>query len=333
MSKETLRIGVVGMGKMGLLHASILNLLPGVQLAAVCEKSGITRKLLKKIFSGIPLVDDVNKFADLDLDVVYVTTPISTHYNVAKTVCKERFAKHLFIEKPLTSNYSESKELSELMNQSGGANMVGYLRRFMVTFRKAKDLLSQNAIGEPVSFTLNAFSSDFYGMHDNPKISIARGGVLRDLGSYAIDLATWFFGDMKVISAATESLTGAGAEDAVHFTATRDLDALQGDFAVSWCVDGYRMPEVIFTIKGSKGSIEANDDRVSLNLNDGKATTWYRHNLNDDVQFWLGGPEYYRENAYFVKSIRDNLVAEPSFETASKVDYLIETIQKESRNK
>jgi predicted dehydrogenase len=330
MSKKELKVAVVGLGKMGLLHACILNTMPNVQLSAACEKSGFTRKLFKKILPSIPIVGDVREFSGLGLDAVYITTPISSHFNVAKAVLHEQLANNLFIEKPLTSNYNESKELCALMAKTGGVNMVGYLRRFMVTFMKAKELLSQNAIGEPLSFDIRAFSADFVGMHENGEVTASRGGVLKDLGSYALDIALWFFGNIQVNSAKIESLTGACSEDAVHFTAQRELSDLQGAVSVSWCMDGYRMPEVVVSVKGSKGALEVNDDKVSLDLNNGDKSTWYRHNLDDNVDFWLGGPEYFREDAYFIKSITNNSLAEPSFETASKVDLLIETLHQKA---
>ncbi len=328
MCDETLRVAVVGLGKMGLLHASILNVMPGVKLAAICEKSSFTRKLLKKILRQVPLVEDVNEFSGLDLDAVYVTTPIPSHFSVAKLVFQKRLARNLFVEKPLAASYSEARELCELAKQTCNVTMVGYLRRFMVTFLKAKELLSENAIGELESFTVKAFSSDFCGVHDNPQISIARGGVLKDLGSHAIDLALWFFGDTQLDSATVKSLTGEGAEDSVNFTVHRKSDGLKGGFSISWCAEGYRMPEVVLSISGSKGLIEANDDKVSLRNSKGEVSTWHRPDLNDAVSFWLGSPEFYRESAYFVKSVQKNSAAEPSFETASKVDFLIDSIQR-----
>ena len=55
--------------------------------------------------------------------------------------------------------------------------MVGYLRRFCVTFRKAKNLLCENALGEVSSFKAYAYSSDFSGNIRNSKIPASRGGV------------------------------------------------------------------------------------------------------------------------------------------------------------
>ena len=330
MSDKHYRIAVVGLGKMGLLHTSILNVLPNVELAAICEKSSLTRKIVKKVIPNVPILEDVSDFKGLDLDAVYVTTPISSHYAVAKTVYQQQIARHLFIEKPLSSNYRQSKELCDFASNVKGVNMVGYLRRFYVTFNKAKELLDQNAIGEPQSFMINAFSADFCGVHD-PDASIVRGGVLRDLGSYAIDMALWYFKGFQITSAKAESLTGLGAENAVYFTTQQEHSGLQGEFSISWCKEGYRMPEVIITVKGSKGTIEVNDDQVSLNLNNSGKTTWFRHNLNDNVKFWLGNPEYYREDAIFIEALKTNSMVEPNFKTAAQVDSIIETIQQKAK--
>ena len=72
--------------------------------------------------------------------------------------------------------------------------------------------------------------------------------------------------------------------------------------------------------------MNVNDDKVDLKLNNGKSFTWYRHDLNDNVSFMLGAPEYFREDEYFVKSVLEGRNAEPGFCTASKVDYIIDQV-------
>ena len=54
---KKLKVGIVGLGKMGLLHASLLSVMPNVQLAALCDKSWLMRKLAKNTLKG-PLVTD-----------------------------------------------------------------------------------------------------------------------------------------------------------------------------------------------------------------------------------------------------------------------------------
>jgi predicted dehydrogenase len=330
MTSKTVRVGVVGLGKMGLLHASILNTMPNAQIVAVCEKSSLIRKISKKIFRGVAITEDVADFSTLNVDAVYITTPIPSHYAVARTVYEDNIAPHIFMEKPLAANNVQSFELCNLAQQRGGNNMVGYLRRFYVTFNKAKQLLESDSVGTPSSFTVKALSSDFCGVQNNPAQSIARGGVLKDLGSYALDLSLWFFKDLKVESAKIEGKTGKGAEDEVSFTLEAESQPLHGDLEVSWCREGYRMPEVILSITGTKGSIEVNDDKVTFAPKDGAKQIWFRHDLHDQVRFWLGNPEYYREDTKFIESILTDAPSEPTFKTASRVDYLIESIQKKA---
>ena len=313
-----------------MLHCGILNVLPGVELVGVCEATPLTRRIIKKVLRKIPVVEHVSELSSLDLDALFITTPTSTHYAVAKTAIEGGIADNIFVEKPLSNSYAESRELSDLMSGKG-VSMVGYVRRFMVTFMKGKELLAQGAIGKPISFNINMSSSDFFGIHD-PAISIARGGVLKDLGCYPIDLLLWYFGEFTIESATSESLTGPKAVDAVRFKVQGDDLIPSGEVFVSWCAEGYRMPEVDFSITGSKGTIMVNDDYVRLDV-DGAISTMYRLNLNDNTAFWLGSPEYYREDEFFVGAVEKKQIGQPNFDSAARVELIIEEVEKKANYK
>jgi predicted dehydrogenase len=322
LNEKSLRFGVIGLGKMGLLHASILSTIADVKLTALCEKSALTRRLCKKLFGNIHIADDLEEMCDLGLDAVYVTTPILSHLQVVRSIYSNRIARNIFVEKTLAAHHNDSKELCQISQSSGGTNMVGYMKRFAVAFAKANDLLKQNALGDVSSFEAYACSSDFSTWKSNQRASASRGGVLGDLGSHVIDLALWFFGDFDVSSAETRSLS---SEDTVDFKVEKS-NRLKGQFHISWCEEGYRMPEFGFLIHGSKGILNVNDDEVELQSDDEKSM-WYRHDLNDNVDFLLGGPEYFREDEYFAKAISSRNPVEPCFSTASKVDYIIEQVR------
>ena len=53
------RVAVVGLGKMGLLHATILSTVDGAELVALCDKSLFIRRFIKRIFPGIRVVADM----------------------------------------------------------------------------------------------------------------------------------------------------------------------------------------------------------------------------------------------------------------------------------
>jgi predicted dehydrogenase len=270
-------------------------------------------------------VDDVAKLADMGLDAVYITTPIPSHFPVAKFILENKVARNLFVEKTLASSYEEAEELRDLAHRFCDVSMVGYTRRFAVTFRKAKDLLAEDGIGDVFSFKAYAYSSDFLGSRKDVGTGASRGGVLRDLGCHALDLALWFFGDFQVQSAELSSINSS-SDDSVSVRVEKS-NGPKGEFNISWRMPSYRMPEVGLSINGSKGTIEVNDDNVKLKMKDGKLLTWYKHDLNDNTNFMLGGPEYFRENEYFVNSIIERRQAEPSFDTAAKVDEIIDQVK------
>ena len=321
MKNGKLRVAVVGLGKMGLVHAGVLNVIPDVQLVALCEKSKLIQRFSKKIFSGIDVVDDVKKLIDLNLDAVYITTPIPTHYALANSILKEGIAPHLFVEKTLCQSYQESSQLAELVNETQSVNMVGYLRRFYVTFNKARELILNGVLGDVTSFKAYAYSSDFIGARKN-NISMARGGVLRDLCCHAIDLALWFFDDLHGNSVKTSSKDST--ENSVNLKITSS--EIAGELDVSWLKEGFHLPEVGFCVTGNRGELEVNDDQVKLRLSNAAPSIWYRHDLHDSVPFWLGLPEYYREDQHFVNSIINEEKAKPDFTEAAEVDKIISEV-------
>ena len=320
---------MVGLGKMGIVHSCMLNVLPNVEIVAVCEKSGMIRRFSKKIFKEVSILDDVSKLADIDLDAAFVTTPIPSHFSVTKALYANNVVRNVFVEKTLADNFEQASELTELARKFEGVNMVGYLRRFYVTFRKARELLLKRAIGTPSSFEGYAYSADFCDGRGVSEALVSRGGILRDLGCYAIDLSLWFFGELHLSQVKTS--TRGDQSDSVKFE-VEGSNGLVGYLEASPFMPDYRMPEIGFLIKGSEGEMVVNDDRVELRPVEGKGSTWYRHDLDDRVPFCLGLPEYYREDALFIESVMKKQAAEPDFNMAARVDDLIGQIEQGGRN-
>lgn len=323
-----LRFAVIGLGKMGLLHASLLNTFEDIQLVALCDKSALMTRFCRSVFSSAEqvVVSDLDRFSELELDAVYVTTPISSHAHIVKDLYTKGIVRNIFTEKTLASNYGQAKEMCELAKKIGGKTMVGYMKRFSVVFRKAKELLAQGKPGEPYSFNAYAYSSDFLGLTKGSKSSASRGGALRDIGCHILDLTLWLLGDLKVVDVVSSHEIG-DAETSASFTAVNS-NGLEGRFDISQSMPNYRMPEFGCIIECTQGKIDVNDDRLLLTLRDCGQKIWYRHDLKDNVGFWLGETEYYREDLEFVNSLLENRMCEPNFETASKVDYVIYQVRK-----
>jgi predicted dehydrogenase len=324
------KIGIVGLGKMGLLHASLLNVMPSAAVVALCEKSALMGRIFRKVFSstGVRVVDNVEKFVGLGLDAVYVTTPISSHLPVVKELFEKDIVHNVFVEKTLTMNYLKSRELCEIAQKTGGVNMVGYMKRFSVVFDKAKALLLHCDLGEPESFSAYAYSSDFLGLTKESKSSSSRGGALSDIGCHIIDLTLWLVGDLQPSEILSVAKNEAGSETSISFSA-HSSSGLNGRFDISQEKPNYRMPEFGVSIQFPKGKIEVNDDRLCLTTKEG-TKKFYRHDLNDTAYFSIGEAEYFRENECFLNSLLGKGKCEPSFDQASKVDLLIDQVRERS---
>lgn len=320
---KKLKVGVVGLGKMGLLHTSILSVMPNVQLSALCDKSWIMRKLAQNALKGPLVTDKLAEMSNLNLDVVYVTTPIPSHYGIVKEIYAREIAHNVFVEKTLSSSHAQSEELCTLSDKSKGHTMVGYMKRFSVTFRKAKELLDQGVLGSVLSFDAYAYSSDFVGVQKE-SVAGARGGVLEDLGSHVSDLALWFFGDL--LATVKVSSSTAPKSDSVQFEVVGS-DNFTGRFDVSWVKQDYRMPEFGLTVQGTDGTMKVDDTALMFALGSNQPKTLYRQDLDDHVTFLLGESEYFRENDDFIKSIILSGKSEPNFQAATKVDYLLDQVR------
>ena len=316
------RIAIVGLGKMGLLHASIMTMLEDVELVAICEKNPLVRRFSKKVIPNIDIVAVLEGLKNRKLDALCVTTPPASHFPIIKEIYESGIVRNIFTEKPLAVNYVQAKELSSLAEAYGGVNMVGYHRRFSVTSRKARQILEAGNIGKLSFFQGYAYSADFLGARSSSQ-TIARGGVLKDSGCHAIDLAIWLLGEMEVVNFRLKSIIGYGSEDEVYLE-VKTLDGVKGEFMFSWCKEGYRLPDIGLSITGVKGTLKFNEDKLELDLRDEKSSVWYKHNLNDFVPFFIGGAEYQRQDELFIKAINNGEIAEPSFRNASKVEKLLD---------
>jgi predicted dehydrogenase len=320
----TLRVGIVGMGKMGLLHASLLSTLPGVEVRAACEPQFSVRRFGGTMLPGIRFVRTVAELRGEGLDAIYVTTPPRSHAALVQMVLEESIASHVFVEKPLASSAQEGEETFRLARAHRGVSMVGYQKRFAVTFRKALDLLRDGAIGEIRSADAYAYSSDFaHAGADHPQAR-ARGGALRDIGCHAVDLLLWFFGEIVVVSSRR---TLAALDVGVIMADLTTPSGIPCTLSVSVAMPDYRLPEIGMKITGSHGLLSVNEDRVELERHGAECALWYRHGLHDYVPFLLADPEYHREDESFIAAIRDGSHASPSFEDGVRVDAILDRIE------
>lgn len=121
-----LRIGVVGVGHLGALHAKMLADLPGVRLAGVYDLKNARAESVAAEYKTAAYADmqDLLK----EVDAVTIATSTSAHFEAA---CRALEAgKHVFLEKPITQTTEEAEKLCRLAKQKGLTIQVGHIERF-----------------------------------------------------------------------------------------------------------------------------------------------------------------------------------------------------------
>jgi len=142
-----LKIGIIGYGYWGpnIVRNFVTN--ENVEVAVVCDLDSMALKRAKKLYPFIKLTVDTNEILEnKNIDVVAIVTPVYTHFELAKKALEN--GKHLFIEKPFTSNVSEAETLIELAEKKNLIIMVDHTFLFTGAVKKIKELTDNNILGE-----------------------------------------------------------------------------------------------------------------------------------------------------------------------------------------
>ena len=327
-----MRAGIVGLGKMGLLHMGILNSLPDIKMIAITETE---KKILNYVKSSLPTINTYSDYNEMlnseKLDLVYITTPIQTHVPIAMA-CLEKNC-NFFIEKPVSRNLGETKQLHDKLKNTGIIHGVGYNRRFIDTFVKTKSLLEANVLGDISSVTSSMYASNVFkksfGWRADKKIS--GGGVLLDFGSHLVDLLLWYFGKISHVSGHQKSLYSAEVEDEAHMEIFFE-SGIHGTLDTSWSIKGYRLPEINIQINGKNGNIKVTEDHIKVNLTSPTAeftkneTMIYKQSLNKGVPIDIAGSDYTKEDLHMIECIKNGHQSLVNVFEASKAQSAIEAM-------
>lgn len=331
-----IKMGLVGVGKMGISHLAILGAHPQVEVAAICDNAGYITSALRK-YSGVTTFKDFDKMLDeCQLDGLFIATPNSSHFNLAKTALERGL--HLFVEKPLCLSAEQSEQLARLAAQKNCVNQVGYHNRFIGTFREMRRLAQAGAIGDIYHVDGRAFGQVVI----RPKTGSTwrskkteGGGCLHDYACHVLDLMNFVAGPPdNVLSAQLQSIFSADIEDAVFATFHYPSGAT-GYLETNWSDESYRKMSTTITVYGTKGKLIADRQELRVYLRAGAEfenypegwTIRYITDLQAPVNYYLRGEEYSAQIDSFIAAIHArNCQPENSFASAAETDRIIDKI-------
>jgi predicted dehydrogenase len=184
MAMTPVRVAAVGCGYWGPNVIRNLYSLPGFELCSVCD---IDAGRLRPIAQLYPAVRSTTAIADIfddpSIDAVYLSTPVSTHYQLVKRALES--GKHVLVEKPLATTVDQAESLAALAASTGLTLMVGHTFVFSPPVRKVKQLIEAGQIGpiyyiETTRVNLGLFQKDV--------------SVLWDLGPHDVSIVLYWLG-------------------------------------------------------------------------------------------------------------------------------------------
>lgn len=197
---EKVKIGVIGLGRLGMVHADhLVNLVSEADVKAVCALDQSQLDYAKKNF-GVNTYTDYKEMIDTeDIDAVVIVTPTGFHPEM--TTYALNAGKHVFCEKPVGLHLDEGVREMEAAIQAHPelTFQLGFMRRYDTSYRHAKELVDNGKIGDIIY--IRAYGIDpISGMESFTKFATDNdsGGIFVDMCIHDIDLIRWYTGKEPV---------------------------------------------------------------------------------------------------------------------------------------
>jgi predicted dehydrogenase len=336
MTDTKLKVGVVGLGKMGLSHFAMINAHPDVETIG-CDGTGFMVDVLTKNIQA-PVYKDYDEMLGAeDLDAVVIATPSRLHAPMVRTALEK--GCHVFCEKPFCLDWKDSAELTQLAAEKGLLAQVGYHYRYVGAFQEMKRLIEAGAIGDITHVLAEAYGPVVLRAKRQTWRSdkAEGGGCLYDYAAHPLNLLNWFFGvPARVSGSVMNSVFSEGIDDEVFSTLQWDAGPT-AHLSVNWSDESHRKMSTKISLIGTNGRLYADRQECQAYLRTPVAALpdytegWnvkYTTELTEDRWFYLRGEEYSAQLDEFVTAIRAGKTdaTENSFASATDTDKTLAMI-------
>jgi scyllo-inositol 2-dehydrogenase (NAD+) len=196
--KRRIKIGLVGLGRLGRIYArDLATRIPETRLVAVADPDEAALGDVSATYDARPHRDPGTLFQDPKVEAIVIASP--THTHAALTVAASSTGKPIFCEKPPALSLAETDRMKAAVSRPGVFFQMGFMRRFDPGYAAAKRKVQEGLIGTPVVFKSSSRDPHRTTLeYADPKSS---GGMIMDMGIHDFDLARFFMGEVKSVSA------------------------------------------------------------------------------------------------------------------------------------
>ncbi len=301
---KKLRIGVCGIGSIGFRHARLLSQRDDAALF-LCDAVEAHLQAAHGLPNLEKATESFEELLESDLDGLVIATPDHLHIRLAEAACRRGVA--VLVEKPVAENTRQGEILNQVISETNAKVLVGYPLRHNQIFLKAKALIDDGLIGDPVSFhiMLGSYNTLIAAKNRFQPTDVNR--LFVDY-SHEWDYLNWFLGQVRRVvcishqSGAREKTQNPNVVNAVlelesGISGTAHLDYVQSP--------GQRL----LTIIGDQGtiSIDAVKGQVVLGIYDEEFDRVFQ--LTETFDGMMA-----RQLGHFIDIIRENVAPRVTLE-------------------
>ncbi len=292
MCAAPLRMGLIGAGRIGQIHAeTIATRLHSAELAAVAD---IVRPAAEELGArlGVPRVSERYQdiLQDPQIDAVAICSATDTHAEIIQQAAAA--GKHIFCEKPIDHDLARIDAALEAVENAGVKFQVGFNRRFDANFRKVHEMVAAGKIGDP--HILRITSRD----PAPPPLSYIEvsGGIFLDMTIHDFDMVRYLMG-----SEVNQIFVAGGVMVDPAIGRAGDIDTA---IITLWFENG-----AIGTIDNSRQAVYGYDQRVEVFGSKGMVAVG-NNRPDTHVYSHAGGIESARPLYFFLERYMDSYIAE-----------------------
>jgi len=255
---KTINVAVAGLGRIGKIHLKNLSRnFAEIKVVAAMDVFDESKAIADEF--NVPVF--VKTFDELlavpNVDAVVICSPTDTHANYVVQAAKA--GKQIFCEKPLDLSLERVQEVLEIVKETGVKLMLGFNRRFDPEFKKIRQLVENDAVGNPQIIKITSRDPG------PPPVSYVKvsGGMFLDMTIHDFDMARYISGKQvkEVFAKATvkvdPEIGKAGDVDTAIITLTFEDDSMAVIDNCRKAVYGYDQRLEVF---GSKGMTQAENN-------------------------------------------------------------------------
>lgn len=191
-SMSKLRVGIVGCGFMGRMHANVYKLLPNAELVAVTDAKPERAQEFASQFA-VKGYTDFDQMVSAGLDAVDICLPTFLHKEF--TVRAAEAGKHVMCEKPMAMTLDEADAMIAACDRAGVKLMLGHCIRFWPEYALLKEIVEDQRLGKLIALNLTRLGEFPFWSADNWLADESKsGGGVMDMHIHDSDYALYLLG-------------------------------------------------------------------------------------------------------------------------------------------